>query len=138
MADSESTSNNPITEAELHAANGENGAALFIAVKNPFGEEITVFDVSIGSDFYGPGGPYNCFAGKNASHGLATSSTDPEKTEGDISSLTQMEKDTLAQWHAKYMSKYQVVGKLVKDEAAATKAQDDTTSTLTTESKKDA
>lgn len=124
-----------VTESELRAATGEDGKALFIAVKDPFNDSVTVFDMASGKDFYGPGGPYHMFAGKNATHGLAKSSTDPEKVTGDLSQLTESEKDTHLQWYTKYSSKYPIVGNLVPD---GTKVDDDTTSTLTTESKKDA
>lgn len=123
-----------ITESELKAATGENGAPIYIAVKDPWSSQTSVFDVSSGADFYGPGGPYNIFAGKDATHGLATSSTDPTKVTGDISKLTEHQKDTHLQWYAKYTSKYPVVGYVVSDDAQVA----DDVSVVTTESKKDA
>lgn len=105
-----------VTFSELREAKGEEGKALFIAVKDPFGTDITVFDVSSGKDFYGPGGPYHMFAGQNATYGLAKSSTDPSQVNGNLSTLSMSEKDTHAGWYSKYMSKYPVVGKLVPDD----------------------
>lgn len=124
-----------VTESELKEATGEDGKRLYIAVKDPFSASVTVFDVSSGADFYGPGGPYHVFVGKNATHGLAKSSTDPEKAIGDLSTLTESEKDTHLQWYSKYMEKYPIVGNLVPD---GTNPDGDAASTLTTESKKDA
>lgn len=119
-----------VTHSELAKSTGENGSNIFIALKDPFSDKITVFDVSPGRDFYGPGGAYHVFVGKNATHGLACSTVDPDKVEGDLSTLTESQKDTHLQWHAKYMSKYPVVGFLVSDDYK----EDDTASTVTTDS----
>lgn len=120
-----------VTKTELEAATGEGDAQLYLAVKDPFGSRIVVFDVSEGQGFYGPGGPYHLFAGRHATHGLAKSSTNPAYIEGDLNSLSASERDTHMQWFSKYMSKYPQVGWLVEDE--------DAVSTITTEeSKKDA
>lgn len=124
-----------ITEAELSAATGEEGRPLCIAVNDPYSDNITVFDVSKGADFYGPDGPYHVFAGKNATHGLATSSTDPAQATGDLSNLTASEKDTHVQWYEKYSVKYPIVGKLVAHDGIT---NDDEASTVAEESKKDA
>ncbi len=112
------TTQRAVHRSELAAATGENGGALYIAVKDPYASRITVFDVSSGASFYGPGGPYHLFAGKDATHGLAKSSTKEDMVTGDISNLTQMEKDTHMQWYAKYTSKYPQVGWLVEDGVA--------------------
>lgn len=112
---SEQNPTRPVTYSELSKARGEEGQPLYIAVKNPFGYETTVFDVSSGKDFYGPGSGYHLFAGRDATYGLARSCLDPSKVEGDLSTLTAMEKDTHVQWYNKYSSKYPVVGFLVPD-----------------------
>ncbi|CDF37981.1 unnamed protein product [Chondrus crispus] len=106
MQSSAATQSGVVTESQLKDATGEDDKPLYIAVKDPFGSSVTVFDVSGGSDFYGPGGPYHVFAGKNATHGLAKSSTDAAKVYGDLDKLTESEKDTHMQWYQKYESKY--------------------------------
>lgn len=123
-----------ITATELAAATGEDGRALYIAIKDPWSAETTVFDVSPGMDFYGPGGPYHVFAGKDATFGLSTSSMAPETVTGDLTTLTASQKDTHLQWHAKYTTKYPKVGYLVPDGTA----MEDNASSTTIETKKDA
>lgn len=117
---SEQNPTRPVTHAELSRSRGEEGQPLYIAVKNPFGDETTVFDVSSGKDFYGPGSGYHLFAGRDATYALSTSCLDPAKLDGDISTLTAMEKDTHVQWYNKYSSKYPVVGFLVPDDYSVT------------------
>lgn len=126
----------PITETELSKANGENDRSIYVGVKDPFGNKVTIFDVTSSKQFYGPGGPYHVFAGKNATHGLATSSTDADKVTGDLSDLTESQKDTHMQWHAKYSSKYPIVGYLVADGTTATE-ETESIVTDSAEAKKD-
>lgn len=128
------TAERAVTPSELAEATGEADKPIYIAMKDPYSSKITVFDVSSGRDFYGPGCPYNIFTGKDATYGLATSCLDPEKVTGDISNLTESQKDTHMQWHAKYSSKYTIVGYLVSDDAAGT---DEAESVQTSEPKKD-
>lgn len=91
---------------------GTKGKSVYIAVQPKPGERAVVFDVTPGASFYGPGGPYHVFAGKNASRGLARVSTAPEDASGPIDSLSASERDTLFQWYEKYMQKYEVIGHL--------------------------
>lgn len=107
----------PVKASELAAATGGPGKSLYLALEDPSSDVITVFDVSAGASFYGPGGAYHVFAGKNATHGLATTSVDPSQVVGDTSKLTEKQKQTQKQWWDKYMSKYSVVGYLVKGSA---------------------
>ena len=70
-----------------------------------------VFDVTSGAGFYGPGGPYGVFAGKDASRGLAR--MEVQYSGADISDLTGSQHTTLQEWHDKFESKYPLVGRLV-------------------------
>ncbi|GJQ11432.1 hypothetical protein GpartN1_g3223.t1 [Galdieria partita] len=106
------------TLEELRSYNGENGKPIYIAVQGPFDETPSVFDVSRGRDFYGPGGPYHVFAGKNASRGLAKTSTDPDDVEGPLEDLSESQKDALSQWYLRFMEKYENIGHLKLEEVA--------------------
>lgn len=75
-----------------------------------------VYDVSFGGVmFYGPGGGYARFAGKDASRALAKMSFDPKDTEDpDISELTEKEKKILNDWIKTFEERkmYPCVGRL--------------------------
>jgi len=79
-----------------------------------------VFDVSSGRNFYGPGGPYANFAGRDASRGLACGSFEAdmltEDLEGPLDKLDDLSEDQLEAlrgWEERFLDKYLVVGKLV-------------------------
>ena len=63
--------------------------------------------------FYGPGGPYALFAGKDASRALAKMSFAEQDLTGNIEGLGANELDALQDWEWKFMSKYVKVGQLV-------------------------
>jgi membrane-associated progesterone receptor component len=65
--------------------------------------------------FYGPGGPYALFAGKDASRALAKMSFEPQDLTGDITGLGPFELDALQDWEYKFMSKYVKVGTVTKN-----------------------
>lgn len=76
-----------------------------------------VFDVSNASDFYGPGGPYSVFAGRDASRALATFSVDSSQfkdTHDDLSDLKPSQMSSVKEWEMQFLEKYPVVGKLLK------------------------
>lgn len=64
--------------------------------------------------FYGPGGPYALFAGKDASRALAKMSFEDQDLTGDISGLGPFELEALQDWEYKFMSKYTKVGTIKK------------------------
>ena len=79
-----------------------------------------VFDVTPGKNFYGPGGPYENFAGRDASRGLACGSFDEDmltknldRPLDDLDDLDDDQKEALNGWEEKFAEKYLVVGKLV-------------------------
>lgn len=79
-----------------------------------------IFDVTPGRNFYGPGGPYQNFAGRDASRGLACGSFDEDMlTEDlngpldDLKNLGEEEMEALKGWEERFSEKYLVVGRLV-------------------------
>lgn len=79
-----------------------------------------IFDVTSGRNFYGPGGPYANFAGRDASRGLACGSFErdmlTEDLHGPLDRLEDLgtdEMDALRGWEDRFNEKYLVVGKLV-------------------------
>lgn len=102
------------TPLTLLPFNGQNDKPVFLAVRGK------VYDVSNGRSFYGPGGPYENFAGRDASRGLAKGSFDVEMLtkdlEGPLDTLDDLnaeELESLQGWEDKFNEKYLVVGKLI-------------------------
>ncbi|XP_039499229.1 membrane-associated progesterone receptor component 1 [Drosophila santomea] len=86
-----------------------------------------VYDVSKGRRFYGPGGPYATFAGRDASRNLASFSVDLiDKDEyDDLSDLSPMEMDSVREWEMQFKEKYELVGKLLRKGEEPTNYDDD-------------
>jgi membrane-associated progesterone receptor component len=67
---------------------------VYLAVKGK------VYDVTPGKNFYGPGGMYENFAGRDATRGLACQSFDEEMLtkdlDGPLDSCSDLDKDQLA------------------------------------------
>ncbi|KAJ7969982.1 Membrane steroid-binding protein 2, partial [Quillaja saponaria] len=94
-----------ITEEALKAYDGSDPKKpLLMAIKGQ------IYDVSQSRMFYGPGGPYALFAGKDASRALAKMSFEDKDLTGDISGLGPFEIEALQDWEYKFMSKYVKVG----------------------------
>eukprot|EP00939_MAST-03C_sp_MAST-3C-sp1_P000365 g365.t1 len=102
-----------ITRRELAEYDGRGASSkIWIAVK---GEVFDVTSHPSGVDFYGPGGTYESFAGKDATVGLALSSYDEEDFEGktmDDPSIGWWERERLDEWYQTFQRKYNVVGQL--------------------------
>ncbi|KAE9609274.1 hypothetical protein Lal_00020136 [Lupinus albus] len=80
---------------------------IYVAVKG------RVFDVTTGKSFYGPGGPYAMFAGKDASRALAKMSKNDEDIIPSLDGLSEKEIGVLNDWEIKFQAKYPVVGRVV-------------------------
>ncbi|KAM0789636.1 hypothetical protein ACM66B_000440 [Microbotryomycetes sp. NB124-2] len=82
-----------------------------------------VYDVSSGRGFYGPGGPYAIFAGRDASRGMAKQSFEPEMLTpvdepiDELKDLSQSEWDNLRDWEAHFTNKYIQCGDLVQSKS---------------------
>lgn len=86
-----------------------------------------VFDVTRGKDFYGPGGPYGVFAGRDASRGLATFSVENSvipDTYDDLSDLSASELSSLKEWETQFQEKYDLVGRLLGPQEMPTQYSD--------------
>lgn len=87
----------------------------------------TVYDVTKGKRFYGPGGPYATFAGRDASRNLATFSVvaNDKDEYDDLSDLSAMEMDSVREWELQVKEKYELVGKLLRKGEQPTNYEDE-------------
>ncbi|KAI1923643.1 Dihydrodipicolinate synthase [Ophidiomyces ophidiicola] len=104
------------TPTTLLEFDGRNNKPVYLAVRG------RVFDVSAGRNFYGPGGPYENFAGRDASRGLACQSFDEEMLTKDLNGplddlqgLDEEQLENLTGWEERFLEKYLIVGKLVAE-----------------------
>ncbi|MCL7042695.1 hypothetical protein MKW94_024648 [Papaver nudicaule] len=72
-----------------------------------------IFDVTTGKSFYGPGGSYCMFAGKDASRALAKMSKNDEDVCASLEGLSEKEIGVLNDWEKKFEAKYPVVGSVL-------------------------
>ncbi|XP_010426390.1 PREDICTED: membrane steroid-binding protein 2-like [Camelina sativa] len=108
-----------ITEEDLKLYDGSDSKKpLLMAIKGQ------IYDVSQSRMFYGPGGPYALFAGKDASRALAKMSFEEQDLTGDISGLGAFELDALQDWEYKFMSKYVKVGTIQKKDEEGNKTSE--------------
>lgn len=104
------------TPSSLLKYNGRDDPKIYMAVKG------RVFDVTQGAAFYGPGGPYENFAGHDASRGLAKNSfeldliTPIDQPIDKLLDLSEDEKESLDNWEQHFEGKYKVVGTLHNEE----------------------
>ncbi|GAA5971105.1 hypothetical protein JCM8115_003062 [Rhodotorula mucilaginosa] len=93
--------------------NHEGGKILF-AIRRK------VYDVTAGKSFYGPGGPYATFAGRDASRGLAKQSFEADMLSpldqpiDNLSDLTESEWKNLRDWESHFETKYTKCGDYVE------------------------
>jgi len=104
------------TPRTLLPHNGTDDPRIYMSVRGK------VFDVSPGKGFYGPGGPYNVFAGRDASRGLAKGDLDEslltrvDERIDRLEDLTEGEKEALQGWIEQFEGKYLEVGELVNED----------------------
>ncbi|KIP04137.1 hypothetical protein PHLGIDRAFT_93905 [Phlebiopsis gigantea 11061_1 CR5-6] len=97
----------PFTQEQLKEFDGSDvSKPIYVAIKG------TVFDVTRKRDTYGKGGSYNLFAGKDASKALGKSSLKEEDASPDYSDLPNTERKVLDDWHAFFVKRYNIVGKV--------------------------
>jgi len=97
-----------LTVAELNKFDGSDASLpVLVAAKG------RIYDMTLGRDFYGQGGPYNSFAGIDCSRALAKVSLEEKNLNADVSDLYASERDVLNDWVAKFESKYPFVGNVV-------------------------
>jgi membrane-associated progesterone receptor component len=121
------------TLEELRVFDGTNNNPIYVAVKGK------VYDMTRARDFYGPGGPYHVFAGRDASRALALHSTDPKDVENSsLEGLTADELDTLNDFIMTFEAKYPVVGYLKQTTGTAWSKTSDTSKLSPVPGKSDA
>ena len=96
-----------ISASELSRYDGsDDGLPILVAIRGK------IYDVTSGKSFYGKGGSYAVFSGKDASRALAKMSTQAEDVVADILGLTVKEIGVLDNWDRKFAAKYPVVGRV--------------------------
>ncbi|WCJ30427.1 membrane-associated progesterone binding protein 2 [Euphorbia peplus] len=96
------------TPQQLAQYNGaDSSKPIYVAIKG------RVFNVTTGITFYGPGGSYALFAGKDATRALAKMSKNEEDISPSMEGLTEKEIGVLNDWEKKFEAKYPVVGRVV-------------------------
>ncbi|CAD6241974.1 unnamed protein product [Miscanthus lutarioriparius] len=107
-----------LTAAQLRAYDGTDPSKpIYVSVRGK------VYDVTSGRGFYGPGGAYAVFAGREASRALGKMSKDEADVSGDLSGLTDKELGVLADWETKFQAKYPVVARARRRLNSAVSAQ---------------
>jgi len=103
------------TPKTLAKFDGKDDGRVLLAING------TVFDVTAGKSFYGPGGPYGNFAGRDASRGMAKQSfeidmlTPIDEPLDKIDDLSKSEIESMNGWIDFFTHKYLVCGKLVEN-----------------------
>lgn len=103
-----------LTSEELASYTGKEGSPLYLAIDG------RVYDVSAGTKFYGEGGSYHKFVGKDATYAFATGCLQEECLVSTKENLTEKEKKEIQRWIELYDThdKYKFVGHIVADPVA--------------------
>lgn len=95
------------TTNELKQFSGEGTDKIYLSILGK------VFDVTKGKKYYGLGGTYHGFAGRDASKAFITGDFTEQGLTDDISNLTLNELGDLKEWALKYEKDYVFKGKLI-------------------------
>ncbi|KAI4337229.1 hypothetical protein L6164_015672 [Bauhinia variegata] len=96
-----------LSPQQLSQYNGSDPSKpIYVALKG------RIFDVTTGKSFYGPGGPYAMFAGKDASRALAKMTKNEQDITPSLDGLSEKEIGVLNDWEKKFEAKYPVVGRV--------------------------
>ncbi|EZA49922.1 hypothetical protein DMN91_012020 [Ooceraea biroi] len=108
-----------IEELTKYDGKGSDGRIL-VAVNG------SVYDVTRGAKFYGPGGPYEAFGGRDASRALARFAVDAATDKyDDLSDLNTTEMNSIKEWEEQFKERYDYVGKLLKPGETPTNYSDE-------------
>jgi len=97
-----------LTLEQLSQFKGEGDTSIYISVKG------VIYDVTPSKEFYGPGGSYHVFAGRECARALALMKIDAEYCDDEMEGLEEKSLKILDDWIKKFDGKYTVVGKVVK------------------------
>merc|ERR1711963_918179 len=94
-------------ELAEHANGGGTGSALWTSLLG------RVYDVTSGNEFFGPGGPYEMFAGHDGTYMLAVMSLKKQFLDKFTYEIDDEDKETLSEWIAYFDNRYgQPIGEL--------------------------
>ncbi|KAL7112034.1 hypothetical protein ACP275_05G127700 [Erythranthe tilingii] len=97
-----------LTPQQLKNYDGSDSSKpIYVAIRG------RIYDVTTGKSFYGPGGSYCVFSGKDASRALAKMSKDESDVVPSLDGLTEKEIGVLDDWERKFQAKYPIVGTVV-------------------------
>lgn len=71
-----------------------------------------VYDVTTANGFYGFGGGYHVFAGREIARALGKMAINAAECNDDLSDFTDKQHSTLQEWETKFEEKYTVVGQV--------------------------
>lgn len=103
-----------MTAEELRQYDGIQNELIFVGVKGVL--------YNVGKEFYGPGSPYNAFAGHEASRQLGKTKVGREEVNADWTTLSLEHLQTLDEWEERFMAKYTVVGWFLPDKGYVERA----------------
>ncbi|KAK4486239.1 hypothetical protein RD792_008909 [Penstemon davidsonii] len=94
-----------LTPQQLKQYDGSDSSKpIYVAIRG------RIYDVTTGKSFYGPGGSYCVFAGKDASRALAKMSKNEDDVVPSLEGLSDKEIGVLNDWETKFQAKYPIVG----------------------------